>query len=128
ASFPPPATLRGNSRPLAGDCEFPHSLRACQNLALTSRMRSGFDVPPRRDLQLSVVIPVYNELETLPRILRAVALALPDVARQVVLVDDCSTDGTRQWIEATFPSADNRVAGVRWAENGEIEFLTEAQA
>ena len=91
-------------------------------------MRSGFDVPPRQDLRLSVVIPIYNERETLPRILRAVTLALPGVTREVVLVDDCSTDGTRQWIEATFPSADNRVAGVRWAENGKIEFLTEAQA
>jgi hypothetical protein len=38
-------------------------------------MRSGFDVPPRRDLQLTVVVPVYNERETLPRILRAVPTA-----------------------------------------------------
>ena len=91
-------------------------------------MQSGFDVPPRRDLQLSVVIPVYNERETLPRILRAVALALPGIAREIVLVDDCSTDGTRKWIEATFPSSANEVAGVRCSESGRIEFLTEAQA
>jgi glycosyltransferase involved in cell wall biosynthesis len=91
-------------------------------------MQSGFDVPPRRDLQLTVVIPVYNERETLPRILRAVALALPGVTREVVLIDDCSTDGTRQWIEATFPSATTMVAGVRRSDSGQVEFLSEAQA
>jgi glycosyltransferase involved in cell wall biosynthesis len=96
-------------------------------------MRPGFDVPPRRDLQLTVVIPVYNERETLPRILRAVALALPGVAREVVLIDDCSTDGTREWIEATFPSSATPsstiiVAGVRRSESGQVEFLSEAQA
>jgi glycosyltransferase involved in cell wall biosynthesis len=101
-------------------------------------MRSGFDVPPRRDLQLTVVIPVYNERETLPRILRAVALALPGVTREVVLIDDCSTDGTRQWIEATFPpsatpssatpSSATIVAAVRRSHSGQVEFLSEAQA
>jgi glycosyltransferase involved in cell wall biosynthesis len=96
-------------------------------------MRPGFDVPPRRDLQLTVVIPVYNERETLPRILRAVALALPGVAREVVLIDDCSTDGTREWIEATFPSSATPsstiiVAGVRRSESDQVEFLSEAQA
>jgi glycosyltransferase involved in cell wall biosynthesis len=106
-------------------------------------MRPGFDVPPRRDLQLTVVIPVYNERETLPRILRAVALALPGVTREIVLIDDCSTDGTRQWIEATFPSSATPssatpssatpssatiVAGVRRSDSGQVEFLSEAQA
>jgi glycosyltransferase involved in cell wall biosynthesis len=91
-------------------------------------MRSGFDVPPRWDLQLSVVIPAYDERETLPRILRAVALALPGITREVVLIDDCSTDGTREWIKAAFPSSANPVAGVRCAESGRIEFLTEAEA
>ena len=50
-------------------------------------MQYGYDVPPRRDLKLSVVIPVYNERETLPRLLRAVMLALPGVTREIVLVD-----------------------------------------
>ena len=91
-------------------------------------MRSGFDVPPQRDLKLTVVIPVYNERETLPRILRAVALALPGVTREVVLIDDCSTDGTREWIEGTFPSSTTMVSGVRRSDSGQVEFLSEAQA
>jgi glycosyltransferase involved in cell wall biosynthesis len=54
------------------------------------------------DLTLSVVIPVYNERNTLAEILRQVR-AVP-INKQIILVDDCSTDGTRellrQW-EAT---------------------------
>jgi glycosyltransferase involved in cell wall biosynthesis len=44
-------------------------------------------------LTLSVVIPVYNERKTIHEILRRVR-AVP-VKKQIVIVDDCSTDGTR---------------------------------
>ncbi len=45
---------------------------------------------------LSIVIPVYNENKLLPEILRQVeAVELPGgLERQIVLIDDCSTDGT----------------------------------
>ncbi|SHK83710.1 MULTISPECIES: glycosyltransferase family 2 protein [Desulfatibacillum] len=46
-------------------------------------------------MKLSVVIPVYNELETLREILDAVlAVELEDIEKEIVAVDDCSTDGT----------------------------------
>ncbi|MCK4602390.1 MAG: glycosyltransferase family 2 protein [Phycisphaerae bacterium] len=46
---------------------------------------------------LSVVIPVYNEANTWRELLgRVRAVKLPRLAMQIVLVDDCSTDGTRQ--------------------------------
>jgi glycosyltransferase involved in cell wall biosynthesis len=45
------------------------------------------------DLVLSVVIPVYNERNTLLEILRQVR-AVP-IRKEIILVDDCSTDGTR---------------------------------
>lgn len=88
-------------------------------------MQTGFDVPPRQDLKLSIVIPVYNERETLPRILRAVSLALPGVAREIVLVDDCSRDGTRDWIRQAFPAAENVVTGTRRDADGKITFVGE---
>ena len=48
-------------------------------------------------MKLSVTIPVYNEQSTILDILKRVCeAALPDgVEREIVVVDDCSTDGTR---------------------------------
>ena len=54
--------------------------------------KPDFEVPA--SFLLSVVIPVYNEKATLYKLLSRVA-QLP-VRRQVILVDDCSTDGTRE--------------------------------
>jgi len=45
------------------------------------------------DFVLSVVIPVYNEFKTLPLLLDRVR-AVP-VRKEIVLIDDCSKDGTR---------------------------------
>lgn len=53
-----------------------------------------------RPIQLSVVLPVFNEAATLPRVLIAVAAALPGIVKEIILVDDGSTDGTREWIQA----------------------------
>ena len=51
--------------------------------------------PPRT---LSIVVPAYNERPTVEQLLRRVAEApLPEgMGRQVVVVDDGSTDGTRE--------------------------------
>src|SRR5262245_21952552 len=43
--------------------------------------------------KLSVVIPVYNEERWLREIIRRVR-AVP-IPKEIILVDDCSTDGTR---------------------------------
>lgn len=48
-------------------------------------------------VKLSVVIPVFNEKATIGEILRRVlAVQLPGVVKELVVVDDHSTDGTRQ--------------------------------
>ncbi|MBJ2156783.1 glycosyltransferase family 2 protein [Variovorax sp. IB41] len=52
---------------------------------------------------LSIVIPVLNEVRTLPRVLVAVSRVLPEVDKEIILVDDGSTDGTREWIQAQVP-------------------------
>jgi glycosyltransferase involved in cell wall biosynthesis len=44
-------------------------------------------------VQLSVVIPVFNEEDTIEQIVDAVQ-AVP-IRKEIILVDDCSTDGTR---------------------------------
>lgn len=51
---------------------------------------------------LSIVIPVYNEIRTLDEILKKVEEApLPlGMKKEIILIDDCSTDGTREKIES----------------------------
>ena len=49
------------------------------------------------DPKLSVVIPVYNEKATIDEILRRVIET--EFRKEIILVDDCSTDGTRQILE-----------------------------
>jgi glycosyltransferase involved in cell wall biosynthesis len=50
------------------------------------------------DPLLSVVMPVFNERETIEEIIRRV-LAVP-VRKELIVVDDCSTDGTRDILNA----------------------------
>ena len=45
------------------------------------------------DPLLSVVVPVFNEKDTIEEILTRVA-AVP-LRKEIIVVDDCSTDGTR---------------------------------
>ena len=45
----------------------------------------------------SVVIPVYNEMGTLAELLRRVVAV--DFAKEFIIVDDCSTDGSRAFLE-----------------------------
>jgi glycosyltransferase involved in cell wall biosynthesis len=54
--------------------------------------------PPVRDApsRLSVVMPVYNERGTLPEILQRVQAIT--ISKEIVVVDDCSTDGTREYL------------------------------
>jgi glycosyltransferase involved in cell wall biosynthesis len=53
-------------------------------------------VPIPEGFKLSVVIPVYNERQWIHEIIRRVE-ATP-VPKEVILVDDCSTDGTRDML------------------------------
>ena len=51
-------------------------------------------------MKLSVVIPVYNEAKTLRTIVDAVRAADAGMEKELVLVDDCSTDGTAEVLSA----------------------------
>ncbi len=59
-------------------------------------------------MKLSVIIPVYNEIHTLDTLLTKVLQALPEVPKEIVMVDDGSSDGTREWLTKTFGQADTR--------------------
>lgn len=49
-------------------------------------------------MKLSVVIPCYNEKDTIETIISAVRAA-PFENKEIIVVDDCSTDGTREIIQ-----------------------------
>jgi len=89
-----------------------HSLDQLQQLAELLAVEDGY-VPAVRDFivpknfKLSVVIPVYNEERTIQQVLTRVA-ALP-VPKEIVIVDDASTDGTRQILSQYECAADVHV-------------------
>jgi len=51
-------------------------------------------------MDFSVIIPAYNERDTIGACLVRVAAALPEVEKEIIIVDDCSSDGTREWLRA----------------------------
>lgn len=56
-------------------------------------------------MKLSVIIPVYNEEATVLEIIRQVrACGVPDL--EILVVNDCSTDGTRALLESLPPAPD----------------------
>ncbi len=46
-------------------------------------------------MKLSIVIPVYNEISTLEEVINTVRAVPLNLEKEIVLVDDCSKDGTR---------------------------------
>jgi glycosyltransferase involved in cell wall biosynthesis len=59
------------------------------------------------DLKLSVIIPCYNEKDTVEEIIRRVRAV--GLAHEIVLVDDGSTDGTRDVLAGIAPSDDLKI-------------------
>lgn len=53
-------------------------------------------------MQVSIVIPIYNERDTLHEIVRRVRVVEGISLKEIILVDDCSTDGTRELLERGF--------------------------
>ncbi len=60
-------------------------------------MAASDDAAPQKLRKLSIVVPVFNERNTLVEILRRMrAVELPDgIEREIIVVDDGSSDGTR---------------------------------
>ena len=53
-------------------------------------------------MKLSIVMPVYNEAAYIERVIERVrAVKLPEgVERELIIIDDCSRDGTREKLQA----------------------------
>ena len=57
--------------------------------------------------KLSIVIPIYNEAEHLEEILNQIDAVDIGMEKELILVDDCSTDGTREILEKLQESEDD---------------------
>lgn len=54
---------------------------------------------PERPLKLSIIMPCYNERRTIAAIVEKVLSVDTGLERELVIVDDGSTDGTREYLQ-----------------------------
>jgi len=59
-------------------------------------------------LKLTIVIPCYNEKSTIETLIMAVKNS-PYENKEIIVVDDCSTDGTRKILKDSFESLVDRI-------------------
>jgi glycosyltransferase involved in cell wall biosynthesis len=99
---PPQLCIVGQGWPISVALVNSWSPLMAANKDCMSEPRSTCTNPPsgKREvpLKLSVVIPVFNEAVLLPVILNRVVAAIPEVEKEIIVVDDCSTDGTAAWL------------------------------
>lgn len=66
---------------------------------------AAIGVRPVDQYDVTIIVPVYNERETLPQVLERIEQVMP-TATETIVVDDGSTDGTSEWL-AELPKRDN---------------------
>lgn len=88
-----------------------------QQLASSITMSSERSTPTQRIHKLSILIPVYNEIRTLKTLLNAVLAAPLPCDRELIIVDDCSHDGSREFLQE-FAKKHNHVQLIMHKKNG----------
>ncbi len=48
-------------------------------------------------MEISIIVPVFNEIDNIDSVLKAVEEI--DIHKEIIVVDDCSNDGTREFLE-----------------------------
>jgi glycosyltransferase involved in cell wall biosynthesis len=81
----------------------------------------------QRVSMLSIIVPVYNERATLALVLARIGRVLPDVGKEIVIVDDCSTDGTREWLRSNFAQDRHSGSGIEIDPAGQVVLVPSGQ-
>ena len=58
-------------------------------------------------MKLTIIIPVYNEIKSLNILLNRVLAS--KVEKQIIIIDDCSTDGSREEIINKFSNKVDKI-------------------
>ena len=61
-------------------------------------------------MNLSVIIPCYNEVNSIELVVQSVIDVIDDDG-EIIIVDDCSTDGTQEILKKLEESNENNVFG-----------------
>ena len=59
--------------------------------------------------KLSIIIPAYNEAHTLRQLVEKILTVPFPVDYEIILVDDCSKDGTREMLKKRFGDGSGEV-------------------
>ena len=68
---------------------------------MADQVEGGFDTSSRSTV-LSIVIPIYNEAQTIQELVQRVVAAplLPGIVREIICINDCSRDNTAAKLDA----------------------------
>jgi glycosyltransferase involved in cell wall biosynthesis len=50
-------------------------------------------------MMISIIIPVFNEIKTIDTLLEKVCSNNPHLSKEIIIIDDCSSDGTRDFLK-----------------------------
>src|SRR6266536_847901 len=71
---------------------------------------------------LNVLVSLYNDYKLVPTMLGLVCQALPDVEKEIIIVEDVSTDGSREWLHENFPDGARSCTSIAVGPNGSLTF------
>jgi len=83
-----------------------------------TKQENSIGVSEANMTKLSIIIPVFNEEATIQKVLLKIAsVELPQTQREIILVDDCSTDSTKEVIDDYIQSVSTDIKYVRHEVN-----------